>query len=271
MADGMKIGILGFGAIGQVLYKLIALHAPGVKVCAIVEQAERHKLVRGLIAPETVLAASVQELATLGLDLMIECAGHKALKAAGSQVLESGVDLLVASVGALADESIEAALHRAARAGGAKVRIPSGALGGLDVLGAAKLAGLDSVVYSSSKAPRAWIGTAAEELVDLGGLSEATVFYTGNARSAALTFPQNANVAAAIALAGIGFENTRVSLAADPAATGNRHRIHASGSFGEIDVSILGKTLPENPKTSMLAPYSLVRCLVNLNQSVVIA
>lgn len=267
----MNIGIIGFGAIGQLLYKLVALHAPGVQVKAIVERAEKHDVVRGLLAPDTRLVSSVQELEGTRLDLLIECAGHAALKGAGPHVLAAGSDLLIASVGALADVSIETALRSAAEASGAKVRIPSGALGGLDVLGAARLAGLDSVTYISNKAPRAWKGTPAEELIDLDGLSEARVFFTGDARSAALKFPQNANVAAAIALAGIGFEKTKVILTADPAATGNRHRIHAVGGFGEIDVSILGKTLPENPKTSMLAPYSLIRSLLNLAQTVVVA
>ena len=97
------------------------------------------------------------------------------------------------------------------------------------------------------------------------------MFYTGDARSAALMFPKNANVAAVVALAGVGFERTMVRLTANPAATGNRHRIQACGGFGEIDVAILGKTLPENPKTSMLAPYSLVRSLRDLSGSFVVA
>jgi aspartate dehydrogenase len=139
------------------------------------------------------------------------------------------------------------------------------------VLGAARFAGLAEVIYTSNKAPRAWKGTPAEGMVNLDALTESTVFFTGNAREAALAFPQNANVAAAVALAGLGFENTRVQLCANPQATGNRHRIQAHGAFGEIDVSILGKTLPENPKTSVLAPYSLVRSLANLAGTVVVA
>jgi aspartate dehydrogenase len=267
----MNIGIVGFGAIGQSLYKLIAKHATGIRVVAIVEQAERHDAVRCHLLPGTRLVSSVQALCEFKPALVIECAGHAALKAVGPQVLTAGSDLLIASVGALADASIESALRCAAAASGAKVRIPSGALGGLDVLGAARLAGLESVTYISNKAPRAWKGTSAEEILDLDNLSEARVFYAGDARSAALRFPQNANVAAAIALAGVGFEKTMVHLTADPAATGNRHRILAHGAFGDIDVSVLGKTLPDNPKTSMLAPYSLIRSLINLSDSVVIA
>ncbi|MEO8836020.1 MAG: aspartate dehydrogenase [Caldimonas sp.] len=267
----MEIGIIGYGAIGKTLVRLLAEHAPDVRVAAIVELPAQHAALRPGLPALIRLEASVDELLSNRLDLVIECAGHAALKAAGPEVLRAGVDLLVASVGALADISIERALRDSAGISGARVRIPSGALGGLDVLGAARLAGLDAVTYLSSKAPRAWKGTAAEGMVDLDGLTQSTVFYSGTAREAALRFPQNANVAAAVALAGVGFEKTQVQLSVDPAATGNRHRIHASGNFGEIDVSILGKTLPENPKTSMLAPYSIVRSVLNLSGGLVIA
>jgi aspartate dehydrogenase len=88
---------------------------------------------------------------------------------------------------------------------------------------------------------------------------EIDAFFSGDARTAALDFPQNAQVAAAVAMSGIGFEKTQVSLTVDPFALGNTHFIHALGKFGEISVTINGKTLENNPKTSLLAPLSLVR------------
>lgn len=266
----MRIGIIGFGAIGHTLYKMIGEHVPAVDVVGVMDRADRQAEVERLLPGKTVVA-DVDSLMALQPELVIECAGHAVLNSSGPAVLRAGADLLVASVGALADRALETTLRSAAAEGGGRVRIPAGALGGLDVLGAARFAGMDTVVYTSNKAPRAWKGTPAEKMVDLDALTEPTLFYTGNAREAALMFPQNANVAAATALAGLGFEKTVVHLRADPGATGNRHRIQASGAFGEIDVTILGKTLPENPKTSMLAPYSLIRSLVNLTETIVVA
>ena len=124
--------------------------------------------------------------------------------------------------------------------------------------------------YSSRKAPSAWRGTKAEKVLDLDAVVSAQVFYEGSARQAALDFPQNANVVAAVALAGIGFERTRVRLIVDPETTGNRHVLEARGAFGEISAAVLARTLPDNPKTSMLTPYSLVRAIANLSEELVV-
>ena len=116
----------------------------------------------------------------------------------------------------------------------------------------------------------AWKGTPAENAVDLDRLAEATVFYRGKAREAAMAYPQNANVAAAVGLAGIGLDATEVQLTADPAATGNEHRIVAEGKFGRAEFMIQGRTLPNNPKTSMLAALSLARAMLNVGARIVV-
>src|SRR5262249_43905372 len=93
-----------------------------------------------------------------------------------------------------------------------------------------------------ARANRPWprAGPPAERLVDLGKLSERTVLYTGTAGEAALLYPQNANVAAAVALAGLGFDATEVELVADPDAPGNIHEIEAEGAAGRFAIQLQG-------------------------------
>jgi aspartate dehydrogenase len=143
-------------------------------------------------------------------------------------------------------------------------------VGGLDALASARLGGLSSVSYIGRKPVDAWRGTRAEKSVELDKVREATVIFEGSAREAALQFPQNANVAAAIALSGVGFDATRVRLIADPQARGNEHLIEAEGAFGRLTFSVVGTPMPGNPKTSSLAAYSLLRALVSPIEAITI-
>ncbi len=133
----------------------------------------------------------------------------------------------------------------------------------VDVAGSRRVGGLARVTYITRKPPGAWKGAPAEEKFDLDNLSEETVLFEGAADEAARLYPQNANVAATIARAGAGFDATEVRLIADPAASGNIHQLHAEGAFGEFDIEIRGRPLPDNPKTSTLAAHSVIHAIRN--------
>ena len=195
--------------------------------------------------------------------LAVECAGQPALREHAAGVLAAGIDLVICSVGALADPALLDAFRDAAEKSGAKIFIPAGAVGGIDVLGAARQGGLAGVRYTSRKPPEAWAGSPAEQIIDLRKIDRATTFYEGTAGEAALRFPKNANVAATVALAGIGFESTEVALMADPEADGNTHRVSAWGAFGEFDLEIRANALPDQPGSSALTPMSLLRAIRN--------
>jgi len=196
-------------------------------------------------------------------ELAIECAGHSAVADYGEACLMTGMDFLVTSVGALTDAALLQRLQRASRMHIGKLMIPAGAIAGVDALAAARYGGLARVRYTSRKAPQAWRGTHAETLCDLDAIDQPVEFYKGNAGEAAKLFPQNANVAATVALAGIGFDATECSLSADPAAPGNVHVIEAEGGFGQLRIEVQGKPLADNPKTSTLAALSVLRAIHN--------
>lgn len=196
-------------------------------------------------------------------DIVAECASHTAVRDYGPAVLEAGRDLIVISIGALSNDALRQQLAQAAHAGGARLILPAGAIGGIDALAAARLSGLESVVYTGRKPPLAWRGTPAEQLVALDSLNTATVFFEGSARKAAEDYPFNANVAAALALAGIGLDATKVRLVADPAIKRNVHEFAVSAGCGDFSVRLEGRPSPANPKTSLMAGYSVARELLN--------
>ena len=193
------------------------------------------------------------------IDHVIDCAGHSALREYGPEILRRGIDLTTVSVGALADPALHESLEQAATKGRARLHLASGAIGALDCLRAASVGTLHEVTYIGRKPPLGWKGSPAESKLDLDRLDAgAEVHFDGTARDAALQYPKNANVAAAVALAGLGFDDTRVKLIADANVSENIHEIQAGGDFGRFAFEIRGRALPDNPRSSALAAMSVV-------------
>ena len=211
---------------------------------------------------------AVQDLPN-DLDLMIDCAGHSALIAYGADILLRGLDLITVSVGALADQQLYDHLKSAALQSNAKMHIASGAIGALDCLQSARVGRLDSVTYVGRKPPNGWRGSPGEQVLDLDALTGgAKMHFQGTARAAALAYPKNANVAAAVALAGIGFDDTQVQLIADADVTENIHEIEAAGEFGSFRFQISGQSLPDNPRSSALAAMSVLSKVEQISQPI---
>ena len=251
----MKIGLIGKGAIAR--YVEDALVSRGHELGAILARPGK--------------AINALEVATLpdDLDLVIECAGHEALRTHGPQILKRGLSMISVSIGALADPDTESTLRDAAEAGGAQLHLASGAIGALDCLAAARAGKLKSVTYIGRKPPKGWKGSLAETKLDLDGLTRgAYVHFEGSARAAALEYPKNANVAAAVALAGLGFDDTEVRLIADAEGLQNIHEVTAKGDFGQFQFQISGNSLPENPRSSALAAMSILSKLDQISAKV---
>jgi aspartate dehydrogenase len=253
--------LIGYGAMGRTVHDALRGH-PHARIDAIIEAPSRRDDVRREVADAIAVVTSLRELPELP-SLALECAGHQAVASFVPELLSRGIDTIVASVGALAEPGLPERLEAAASAGNAQLILVPGAIAGIDALRAARLRPLESVAYTGRKPPRGWLGTPAEARVDLASLDEATVIFEGNAREAARLYPKNANVAAMVALAGVGMERTRVTLIADPAVVRNTHRVHARGEFGEIELVVSANPLPANPKTSALAAFSIVRAIDN--------
>jgi aspartate dehydrogenase len=262
--------IVGAGAIGSYLVRELHAMYPHARMSCIerkeLVEAARTRL-RGIAGDRVDVYDSVSSVPA-GVELAVECGGHAAVSQHGEACLDAGHDLLVASVGALADQALYDRLVIAANRNQRKLLIPAGAVAGMDGLAAARLAGIDRVRYTSRKLPVAWKGTHAEKLCDLNAVTVPTEFLRTDARQAATLFPQNANVAATIALAGVGFERTEVSLNADPAAKGNTHLVEVEGPCGTMRIELSNRPFPDNPKTSMLAGLSLLRVIRNRSEAV---
>ena len=263
----LRVGLIGYGSIGRKLGEAVVRGEAGRCDLAAVLVRRPEKVTDGEQPPPCLVTADAADFLATAMDLVVEVAGHDALKAYAEDVLRQGKDLLVISVGAFADAAFQQRVERAAHDYSGRVYLATGAIAGLDAIAAAAIGGLDSVTHSVRKPPRGLLppGEAAE--VERSG--QARELYSGPAREAAVRFPENVNVAAAVSLAGLGLDRTTVRVVADPAVSRNTHQIEARGDFGELHV-LLQNVPSENPKTGRLTAMSMIKALRNLTAPVVV-
>lgn len=201
---------------------------------------------------------SRDELLAWHPDLVVEAAGQQAIAEHAEACLRAGVDMILCSAGALADDDLRSRLIDAAEAGDARVRVPAGAVAGLDYLQAVAGRSDAQVVYESRKPVAAWRAELPGLGIDPDTLTESRTIYSGPADDAARRFPKNLNVAATLALAGVGMARTRVDVVVDPQARGNQHSIWVDSPLGEMRISLVNAPSPANPKTSWLVAQSVL-------------
>jgi len=260
----MRIGIIGGGVIGRLVLEHVRRGDLGdVTAVGVLgrRDASRGKPLAAEFGVEFV--TSVDGLVALKPDAVIEAASHEAVRQYAAPLLEAGVAVIVLSGGALCDDALRTNLERLAAERKAMLYVPSGGIGGLDALKAACAAGVDEVEIAVTKPPAAWKGIPFVERlgVDLDGLTGPVTLFDGTAREGVPHFPANVNIAAVLALAGVGFDRTRLKVVADPALRFNTHYINVRGRTGAISIKLESVPSPDNPKTALLACYSALAAI----------
>ena len=266
-SPALKVGLIGLGSMGSfVAREILEGRVPGVQLLAAADvKAPSPELLREMETHSVPWVQSFEALAPYPLELVIECANQKVVKECADFFLSRGMSLLIMSVGALVQGSLFAQLAARAEEKGCRIFLPSGAIGAMDALQAARLRGLEEVTLTTRKPPRA-LGQIPG--VNLEGLREPRVIYEGPATEAVVKFPQNVNVAATISLAGVGPEKTVVRVIADPGIDQNIHEIRARGAFGSLEIRLANYPNPDNPKTSLLSCLSVVSLLRRIRGTV---
>ena len=262
MKKSLRVALLGGGTIAELVLEHVRRgNLAGVEIVALCGRGGRSM---GLAREHGVSYARDRDaLLAARPAVVVEAASHEAVHDHLVALLEAKVSVIVLSAGALADDEVRFAAERAAERSGAKLYVPSGGIGGLDALKAACAAGAEEVSIQVAKPPGAWKGIPYVEAsgIDLERLTSERVLFEGPAREGVPHFPQNVNIAAVLALAGVGWERTRLKVVADPALKLNTHTIRVSGPAGRFSVVLENVPAPENPKTSWLACYSVLAAL----------
>ena len=213
------------------------------------------------------VCSTLDELLAAKPRYVIEAATAQVFKSIALPVLRSGADLVVLSAGALVDDEFVVALRREAKELGRIVHIASGAIGAFDLAQAAKAAGGLTCRMETEKPPSGLEGAPYLKGRALSKES-AEVLFEGSAREAIAAFPKNVNVVTAMSFATMGVDSVRASIISNPARTLNKHSIVLEGAFGRAKCEIEIRPSPENPRSSMLAAYSVVALLRKLTDPI---
>lgn len=246
------LGIVGCGAIGGQIARTVQAWDRYDEILVHDQVPERASSLADEVGP----AVSVPMGEACEADVVVEAASQDAVRTVGEQALANGATFVVMSVGALSDDALARDLAKRAEESDGDMLVPSGAIGGLDALAGARQAGLDEATLTTTKPPAS---------LGMDDAAEREVLFEGPARRAVAEYPENVNVAAALSLAGVGFDETRVRIVVDPAVDRNTHRIEVAGAFGELTVEVKNEPSPENPKTSFLAALSVIGLLERLD------
>jgi len=267
----MRIGIIGGGVIARLFLEHIERGDMGV--ASVVAIQGRSTASRGKTLAEQYrvpFVTGLDELIAARPQVVIEAASHDAVRDFAKPLLKQGIAVIVLSGGALCDDALRARLEAAAAKYKTLLYVPSGGIGGLDALKAVCVAGADSVEIAVTKPPAAWKGIPYVQNLglDLDRLTGPATLFEGSARAGVPHFPANVNIAAALAMAGIGFDRTQLKVVADPALIYNTHYINIRGKTGAISIKFESVPFPDNPKTAMLACYSALAAFKQFNSPV---
>jgi aspartate dehydrogenase len=253
-----RVAIAGLGAIGRALARRLNEGVPGL-VLACAAANDRTKAQAWLDAERIVCPLVELEDLPRYADLAIECAPAAVIERICRPMLDAGKAVMVLSCGALLERP---ALIALAKERNAQIIVPTGALLGLDAVTAAAEGHIHSVRMTTRKPPRGLVGAPYLEAngISVDGLREAKRVFSGTAREAAAGFPANVNVAAALALAGIGPDRTMIDIWADPAVDRNCHSIDVDADSARFTLTI--ENIPsENPKTGRITALSVLAAL----------
>jgi aspartate dehydrogenase len=239
-----KVGMIGCGAIGSLIAEAVD---KGIVDCDELilfdREMEKAERLQESLDTASIVVANLDEMLKLRPAVIVEAASQQAAREYVGTIVDNNIELIVMSVGALLGSELKSN----------RIHTPSGAIGGLDAISSAALAGIDDVILTTRKNPRT---------LDMDNQQEKVV-YEGSAQEAVKRFPREMNVAASLALT-VQPERLLVRVISDPKTSRNTHEITVKWAHGDMFLKFANDPHPENPKTSALAAWSAIKLLKDL-------
>lgn len=264
----IRVGILGCGAIGSRMALSIKDELKGYAVVSAIfdiQDGRAEKLAKNF-SRDRIIKRSFEELVK-SCDLMVEAVNAQDTQQLIRQALKAKKDVLVMSVGKLLGAKD---IFKLAAKNRCRLLVPSGAIAGLDAIKAASQRKISKITLTTRKPTFGFAQNVyiTKKNIDLTKITKETVLFDGDVKTAVQYFPQNINVAAAIALASLAEDKMRIRIITSPEYKINSHEIEVVGDFGRLVTRTENEVCPDNPKTSYLAVLSAIQTLKQYFQEV---
>lgn len=258
----IKVGIAGFGTIGRVVARHIEASERPLRLAA-VSAGDRGRAEAAMAQLRTPIPILDTAALVAASDVIVDSAPTAAFRDIAETTLRAGKTLVTVSGAALMQwpEAVDLA-----RAHNGRIILATGALLGLDAVRAAAIGTIHSVTMVTRKPVKSLVKAehVVRNKIDLSGLTAPLKIFEGSAREGAIAFPANVNVAAALGMAGVGPDRTRLEIWADPMLERNTHRIVVDADSARLELAIENVPTDENPGTGRITALSLVAALQDL-------
>ena len=256
----ITVAICGLGAVGlRVAQALDDGEISGMRLTAVAASSPESAAAKVADLKTVPVACRAEELA-FHADVIVEGAPKPIFLPLARSVIDAGKVFMPLSCAQLLEH-----MDLVARAGetGARIVVPTGAIIGLDTIRAMAVGEIHEVTLETRKPPKGLAGAPhlVENDISVEGLTQAKLVFKGTAREAAIGFPANVNVAAALSLAGIGPDRTMVEVWADPGVDRNQQSVRVRSDSGEAEMQIRNIPSVENPRTGKITALSTIACL----------
>ncbi|MHC4684595.1 MAG: aspartate dehydrogenase domain-containing protein [Planctomycetota bacterium] len=257
-----RISIIGCGTIGVEVAMAIDRNEINMNLTSMydIDRNRAINLKNKLKKTRPIICDNLEQ-AISNADLIFESTQIDAVKKIAEKTFELKKDLFIMSVGSLI---VYPEILDNAKKSDCKVYFPSGAIAGLDGIGACKVSAIKSVSLKTTKPLKSLMNApglnkfleSRNEKID--EIKKPEIIFEGNVKDAVALFPQNVNVSAALAIYSLGPEKTLVKIVADPFTNKNTHEINCVSEAGVIYTRTENVPHPDNPKTSYLAILSAI-------------
>jgi aspartate dehydrogenase len=262
MIQTQRVAIGSIGAVGMALARKLCAGVDGLKLVAVSAANTETAMQRISTLDSEIELVPAADLARYA-DIVVECAPAALFREIAEPTLRAGRILVPISVGALL---VNTDLKDLASANGTHIRVPSGAILGLDAIKAAAEGEIHRVQMVTRKPPGGLMGAPylEQQGIDLSQIKQAERIFKGTATEGAKGFPANVNVAAAVGLAGIGPDRTELEIWADPSIERNIHTIRVESDSANLDLKIESIPSEENPRSGKIVALSILSTLKSL-------